>query len=100
VKHGKAQYQRRVRPWSALGVSVKNEIRYVEVMIGLAEDKTLYCVLAACQEKHLLGQEIVEYKTELLGLRTRKDALREKWAETSIESTSAVMPSNSLAEPS
>ena len=82
------------------GVSVKNEIRYIEVMIALAEDKTLYSVLPACQEKHLLGQEMVEYKAELLGLCSRKDSFRKQWAETSIESASAAMPSNSLAEPS
>jgi hypothetical protein len=57
---------------------VKNEIRYVEVIIALAEDKTLYNVLLACQEKQLLGVEIVEYNAELLDLRSRKDALSGK----------------------
>jgi hypothetical protein len=72
---------------------VKNEVRYIEVMIALAEDKTLYSVLPACQEKHLLGVEIVKYNTELLDLRPRKGALRRESAETLIESTSAATPS-------
>jgi hypothetical protein len=51
---------------------VKNEIRCVELMIAPAQDRTLYNVLSACQEKHLLGLEIVENDTELLDLRSRK----------------------------
>jgi hypothetical protein len=77
---------------------VKNEIRYVEVMIALAEDTTLYNVLPACQEKHLLGVEIVEYNTELLDFRSRRGALRRESAETLIESTSATTPSNTVPE--
>ena len=64
---------------------MKHEIRYVELMIALAEDKTLYNVLPACQEKHLLGLEIVENNAELLALRPRKDALHRKSAETVAE---------------
>jgi hypothetical protein len=77
---------------------VKDEIRYVEVMIALAEDRTLYNVLPASQEKHLLGVEIVEYDTELLDFRSRKGALRRESAETLIEPTSTATPSNVVPE--
>ena len=77
---------------------MKNEIRYIEVMIALAEDRTLYNVLPACREKQLLGVEIVEYNTELLDLRSRKHVLGRKSAETSIESTSAATPSNTVPQ--
>jgi hypothetical protein len=77
---------------------VRNEVRYIEVMISLAEDKTLYNVLPACQEKHLLGLEIVEYNTELLDLRSRKGAPRRESPETLIESTSTATPSNIVPE--
>ena len=50
-------------------------------MIALAEDRTLYKVLPTCQEKRLLGAEIVEYGTELLNLRAVRDGRREKSAE-------------------
>jgi hypothetical protein len=66
------------RSTECLGGSVKNEIRYVEVAIALAEDKTLHSVLPACQGKQLLGVEIVEYNAELFDLRSRKDALSGK----------------------
>lgn len=77
---------------------MRNEVRYIEVMIALAEDKTLYNVLPACQEKRLLGLEIVGYNTELLDLRSRKGAPRRESAETLIESTSAATPSNIVPE--
>ena len=64
---------------------MKNEIRYVELMIALAEDKTLHNVLPACQEKHLLGLEIAENNAELLALRSRKDALSGKSTERATE---------------
>ena len=64
---------------------MKNEIRYIEVMIALSEDGTLYKVLPARQEKQLLGAQIVEYGTELLNLRPRRDARRRKPAEEESE---------------
>jgi hypothetical protein len=50
-------------------------------MIALAEDRTLYRVLPACQEKRSLGVQIVEYSTELRNLRPVRDARREKSTE-------------------
>ena len=75
---------------------MKNEIRYVEVMLALAEDRTLYNVLPACQERRLLGLEILEYNTELLDLRSRKDGLRSTSAETTVESKPAATPSSTV----
>ncbi len=80
------------------GEPVKNETRYVELMIALEEDRTLCNVPPGCQERQLLGLEIVEYNGELLDICSRKDALRGKSTETSIESTSTPTPSSIVPE--
>ena len=69
---------------------MKNEIRRVELMITLAEDRTLYNALPVCQEKHLLGLDIVECNAELLDLGARKGELRSKSAETAAKAVASV----------